>query len=315
MIYNKDPLVSVVIPTFSTKRFDMTMGCIDSIFNNTYKNYEIILTIDGNEKLKQKMEDKFKCVEKVRIIGNKKDEGPSMARNHCVKIANGDIIAFIDDDAIAPTDWLSHIVRDFSDNQDIMVIGGKLLPIYNSIYGKLPEELLWIVGCTYKGHAENKQIVRNVISANMAAKRDIFNEVIFESMHNNKNRLFIPIKQLEDTLFCINVNNKMVNTILYDPDVIVYHNVPKERLKLSYIIKRTFSEGILKAQLKNNNKADVLSHEQNYLCVLLNSIAKNLCALRIRDSLLLWITITSVATGYMTEMISITIEKIKSNKI
>ncbi len=324
---SKDPLVSVVIPTFSTKRFDMTIDCINSIFNNTYKNYEIILTVDGNEKLKQKMEDKFKGVTKVRIIGEKNDNGPSIVRNRCVEIANGDIIAFIDDDAVAPTNWLSCIVKNFSDYQDVTIVGGKLLPIYNGVSGKLPEELLWIVGCTYKGHTDNKQIVRNVISANMAVKRDVFGEVSFGSVHDNKRRFFTPIKQLEDTLFCVNVNNKRNGTILYDPDIIVGHNVSVERLGIRYIIKRSFSEGILKAQLKNENdrcnknktngncanKNDIgiLSHEQNYLGILFNSIIKNLYTFKIRDCLLLCVVVTSAATGYMSEMIPYTIGKIE----
>lgn len=315
MYKNKDPLVSVIIVAFSIKRFDMTVDCIYSILNNTYKNFEIILTIDGNDQLKHKMEDRFKSIDKIRIIGDKKDEGPSIARNRCVEIANGDIVAFIDDDAFASTDWLTRIVQNFCDNKNVVIVGGKLLPIYSddinndckSVYGKLPEELLWIIGCTYKGHAETKQHVRNVISANMAAKRYIFDDVSFESICNNKSRFFAPIKQLEDTLFCVNVYNNKSGTILYDPDTIVYHNVPAERLRLSYIIKRSFSEGILKAQLgyigKNRNEDKVLSHEKNYLYMLLVSIVKNILIFKIKDSLLLSITIMSTMVGYISGVV------------
>ena len=300
------PLVSIIICAFSSKRFDMTVDCINSIFNNTYKNYEIILVIDGNERLKQKIEDRFKDVDEIIVIGNKKDSGPSIARNHGIEIANGNIIAFIDDDAVAPNDWLERIAKNFSDNQDIIVIGGRLLPIYNNNNNKykLPEELLWIVGCTYNGHPENKQFMRNVISANMAVKKDIFKEINFETMHNKKNRFFTPIKQLEDTLFCVRINNRVHNAVLYDPDIIVHHNVPIERLRIEYILKRTFSEGMLKAKLGHiDDKNAVLSYEQSYLNILLISIIKNSYRLRIRNSLLLSIVIISVAMGYISETI------------
>lgn len=183
---------------------------------------------------------------------------------------------------------------------------------------KLPEEILWLVGCTYKGHAENRQFVRNVISANMAVRKNIFNEIDFEYMPISKKRLFAPIKQLEDTLFCIRVNNRKVDTVLYDPDIVIYHNVPAERLKLSYIIKRSFSEGILKAQLgyaankdnnnentiRNNDGNKVLHYEQNYLYSLLTSIIKNFFLFKIRDNILLSITIISVVAGYVSEVVT-----------
>jgi glycosyltransferase involved in cell wall biosynthesis len=311
----KNALVSVIICAFSTKRFDMTVDCIYSIFESTYTNYEIILVIDGNEQLKYSLSDRFKDIDKVTVIGNKKDGGPSMARNHGIEIANGDILAFIDDDAYVTTEWLERIAKDFSERSDIAVVGGKLLPIYNySCNKKLPEELLWIVGCTYKGHTECRQFVRNVISANMAARRSIFGHINFKFMHTGKNRLFVPIKQLEDTLFCIMVNKRKVDTILYDPDIIVYHNVPTERLKLSYIIKRSFSEGILKAQLeyidhKDGGKDKVLYYEQNYLNKLLISIMRNFYTFKIRDNLLLSITIICVLLGYMSETILLFIEE------
>ena len=297
-----NPLISIIICAFSPKRFDMTVGCINSIFDNTYKNYEIILIIDGNERLKHKIEDRFKDIDKISVIGNEKDDGPSVARNHGIEIANGDIIAFIDDDGVAPNDWLERISKNFSDNPDIIVIGGKLLPIYNNKY-RLPEELLWIVGCTYKGHPENKQFMRNVISANMAAKKDIFKEIKFETMFKNKNRFLAPIKQLEDTLFCVRINNIINNAVLYDPDIIVYHNVPIERLRIGYILKRTLSEGILKAKLGYIANKKVVSYEQNYLFILFKSIIKNSYRLRIRNSLLLSISIISVVTGYLSETI------------
>jgi GT2 family glycosyltransferase len=305
---NEDPIsISVVICTLSSKRFDMTMNCIHSIFDNTYKNYEIIIVIDGNYELKKKIEYKFKDIGKVRIIGNDRDEGPSMARNHGVEIAKGDIVAFIDDDAFASSDWLRYISQNFSNYPDVIVVGGKLLPIYED-ENKLPDELLWIVGCTYKGHAENKQFVRNVISANMAVRKNIFKEINFESIFGRKNTVFTgPVKQLEDTLFCTRVNNIKSLAVLYDPDMIVYHNVPKDRLRFGYIVKRSFSEGVLKAKLElvnseyvanNIKKNETLSEEHKYLNVILTSMIKNFCTLKVMDGMLLLATVLSVSTGY-----------------
>ena len=303
MIIDKNPLISVVICAFSSKRFDMTIDCIHSIFNNTYKNYEILLVVDGNHELKQKMDDKFKDNKNVIVSGNGKNEGPSIARNKGIYDAKGDIIAFIDDDAFAEPDWLERIAKDFSEYPEILVVGGKLLPDYESGVKKLPEEILWIVGGTYKGHPENRQTVRNVFTGNMAVKRDVFNDIMFEVPYNHGKKGFLsPIKQLEDTVFCIRVNDKKQNSVLYDPEIVAYHYVPKERLSLKYIFDRTFSEGILKAKIgkidvKDNDK--VLSYEHGYLIMVLVSIIKNFCTLKIRNAFLLSLTVSCVALGYI----------------
>lgn len=314
----EEPLISAVICAYSLKRFDKTVNCIETLLNNNYKNLEIIVVIDGHEELKQKIKSRFKDIYKVVIMGNDIDEGPSIARNRGVEHSRGCIIAFIDDDAYVPVDWLERIAKTFHDHPDIISVGGKLLPVYENGVYKLPEELLWIVGCTYKGHPENKQFVRNVISANMAVKKDVFKEInfgtIYDKSNEKKNRLFTPIKELEDTLFCIKINNKKSDAVLYDPEIIAYHNVPEDRLNLNYIVKRTFSEGMLKAKLNNlkiGNNSKVLSYEQNYLSILLISIIKKFCTLRIRDGMLLSLTIFLVMSGYIYEYILSGVDKIQ----
>lgn len=294
MIDSKNPLMSVVICTFSLKRFDTVVDCIRSIYNNTYKNYEIILVIDGNRELRQKIGSKFKYVDNMTIVENMKNEGPSASRNLGISCAKGDIIAFIDDDAIAPTNWLEAILKNFLDFPGIDVCGGKLIPIYEKGSRKLPEELLWIVGCTYRGHPEKRQFVRNVISANMAVRRQTFDEILFEKMFDGKNW------KMEDTLFGIRVSMRNKDAILYDPKIIVQHHVSKDRTKLAYIFQRAYSEGSLKADLRImtgksfNNK--IFYHEMKYFMIISTSILTNFMNLRIRNSaILIFVTISTLS--------------------
>lgn len=298
-----NPLVSVVICAFSLKRFDMTIDCIHSIFGNTYENYEIILVIDGNHELKQRMDLEFKDSKNMVIIENEKNEGPSISRNRGVKCARGDIVAFIDDDAFATMYWLENIVKDFLEYPEILTVGGKLLPVYEAGAKTLPEELLWLVGGTYKGHPENKQFIRNVFTGNMAVKRVIFKDINFEIMiDNKKNNLS---HQLEDTLFCVRINNIKSGTVLYDPEIIAYHHVPNDRLKIHSIVRRAFDEGILKAKLeslnRNNgvNRNNDLSSEYSYLNKILISIIKSLLTLKIRNCMLMSLIVLSVSLGYV----------------
>jgi glycosyltransferase involved in cell wall biosynthesis len=296
---NINPFISVVICAYSSKRFDLTMNCINSVLGNGYENYEMILVIDGNHGLCQKIESKVKGINNITVVENSKNEGASFSRNRGIELANGDIIAFIDDDGYANSDWMKRIAKDFYDYPYISVVGGKLLPSYENGSEKLPEELLWMVGGTYKGHVENRKIVRNVFTGNMAVKKDVFKDVNFEIIYGKKNNLS---HQLEDTLFCVKLNNKRPNSVLYDPEIVAYHHVPRERLKLKYLFKRAFSEGILKAKLEyiyyKNNDNKVMHIEQNYLKVVLYSILKNFYRFKFKDCLLLSFTVLNVFVGY-----------------
>lgn len=298
---DKNPFISVVICAFSLNRFDMTAECIDSVINDTYKNSEIILVIDGNDKLKQKLESKLEKMDNITIIGNEKNEGASTSRNLGVRHAKGEIIAFIDDDGYASPGWLECIAKDFHNYPEVNVVGGKLIPIYEDKSRKLPEEILWIVGGTYKGHPENMQTVRNVFTGNMAVRKSVFKDIKFEIMYGKKETFLYwqLTHQLEDTLFCVRVNNISSNSILYDPDMIAYHHVPKEKLETKYIAKEAFFEGVLKAKLEHINRKDTLSHEHNYLNFILLSIVKNFCTFEIRNGMLLLLTMSSVSIGYV----------------
>lgn len=296
----KNPFISVIICVYSLKRFCETVGCINSILNNNYKNSELIVVIDGNKELKQKIDSEFKRVNNILIVENKKNEGPSLSRNRGIELAKGDIVAFIDDDACASPDWLETIVRNFSEYHDIAACGGKLMPVYEKGARELPEELLWIVGCAYKGHPAEKQFVRNVISANMAVKRVALNEIQFEKMFDGRNW------KMEDTLFGVRLFMRNKNAILYDPGMAVYHNVSIERTTLKYILQRAFSEGTLKYDLgraiRTNFIKKIFQQEQSYLKVLLSSIFRNCFSLQLKDCLLLLLTMLGVVCGYLTRI-------------
>ena len=94
-------LVSVIIPTYN--RFKSLLETIKSIKNQTYKNIEIIVVNDHSSENDYYSHDWSK--ENVKIIqllkGTKEiynHSAPGIVRNHGIKIASGEYIAFCDDD-------------------------------------------------------------------------------------------------------------------------------------------------------------------------------------------------------------------------
>lgn len=91
--------LSIIVPVYQVK--DYLKECIDSIFNQTYNDWELIMIDDGSTDGSAEKCDGYAC-EKVKII-HQQNEGLSEARNRGLEIATGAYIGFIDsDDYILP---------------------------------------------------------------------------------------------------------------------------------------------------------------------------------------------------------------------
>ncbi len=292
---NKNKFVSIVIAAYKTERYPYILKAIDSISKQTYKDFETIIVIDGNDELYSILSTKLKIKEqiKLRILKNVIRGGPSAARNIGVHESRGEIIAIIDDDVFVSPDWIDKIIKNFEDD-DVLMVGGKILPEYENGSSILPEEILWTVGCTYKGHPVKRQSVRNIISANMAFRKKLFDVIKFERLSNDRNW------RMSDTLIGIRANEVKSGSVIYDPSSIVYHNVPKKRTTLSYLIERSYIEGYLKSQISIKTKTkNVYGNELNYLNTILLSTVKYISRFDLKYALINSVVLLSVFTGFL----------------
>ena len=94
----KEPLVSVIIPSYN--RFEYLLNAVNSVKNQTYKNYEIIVVNDESSQ-KEYYEN---AIEDINLINIKKKDYPDWGgsrqplRNIGAEIAKGEYLAFLDDD-------------------------------------------------------------------------------------------------------------------------------------------------------------------------------------------------------------------------
>ena len=89
--------VSVIIPFH--KNLEYLFKSIKSVLNQTYKNYEIILIYDNDNKNDLKIiKRKFKKLKKLIIVENKINLGVAKSRNIGLSKSNGKYIAFLDAD-------------------------------------------------------------------------------------------------------------------------------------------------------------------------------------------------------------------------
>lgn len=237
--------ISVVICTYGLERFDDVLEAVNSLNNHDYEDFEILIVIDKNDVLKKKLKNNLSDDIKIIVSDNK---GLSNARNEGIKHSMNEIVAFLDDDAIAKKDWLSTIDDNFK-NEKVVVVGGKIEPCWiNERPVWFPEEVDWIVGCTYKGHPEKKGSIRNVIGCNMAFRRTVFDRVgLFET---NVGRVGKKLLAGEEMEICVRIKKAMPNSlIIYDPKMEVYHKVHPYRQTINYVRKRAYNEGLSKARI------------------------------------------------------------------
>lgn len=92
-------LVSIIIPYFKKK--DYILDAINSILNQTYQNFEIIIVYDDIDKSELSLIYKIQKVDnRIKVLINKKNLGAGLSRNYAIKNSNGKYIAFLDADDI-----------------------------------------------------------------------------------------------------------------------------------------------------------------------------------------------------------------------
>jgi len=255
--------VSVIICTYSLERLNDTVDAVDSILKQTYTDLEVIISVDHNEKLLQVLKERFP--EEVLFAFNNNVKGLSDTRNAGVKKATGDIIAFIDDDAKADKRWAEVLVSNYTD-PDVLSVGGKLVPLWEKNRPSwFPEELDWVVGCTYKGHPQEKKEVRNLIGCNMSFRREVFARIgNFKPTIGRLGKIPLAGEEME---YCVRLQAMFTRgKVLFDPEAVVYHKVDKQRESLKYILKRSYGEGVSKSIInKSTDKVKILSTENTYL--------------------------------------------------
>lgn len=125
-------LLSVVVPMYRVEKY--LHNCIDSILNQTYRNFELILVNDGSPDKCGEIAEEY-CVRDSRIkVIHKQNGGLSSARNSGIDIASGKYILFIDSDDGITDNFLSDLYEaSVLNNCDAVICGFKLVPNNNQI--------------------------------------------------------------------------------------------------------------------------------------------------------------------------------------
>jgi glycosyltransferase involved in cell wall biosynthesis/GT2 family glycosyltransferase len=255
--------VSVVICAYTAARLPALEEGIASLLSQTAAPGEIVLVIDHATGLLAECEERWG--ESVRVIPNRYDQGLCGARNTGVEDSLGDVVAFLDDDAVPAPDWVERLASAYSD-RSILGVGGAVKPRWlEGRPGWFPPEFDWVVGCTHSGMPRAREPVRNLVGANMSFRREVFKEV--GGFRDQLGRVGGNAAGAEETDLCIRAGQRWPSgTVLFDPAVKVEHLVPGSRGSWSYFRTRCLGEGRSKAVLSGLVGADSgLEAERTYV--------------------------------------------------
>ncbi|MFI9613988.1 glycosyltransferase family 2 protein [Streptomyces sp. NPDC052023] len=246
-----DPDISVVICAYTEDRWEDILAAVASVRAQSRPALETLLVVDHNEALLDRLTREYEeCGEGavVRVLANAGPRGLSAGRNTGIAAAHGDVIAFLDDDAVAERDWLRHFAASYADPR-VMAVGGRTEPVWAS--GRrpdwFPKEFDWVVGCTYRGLPRGLVRVRNVLGGNASFRRTAFDAAGGFATGIGRDGDRRPLG-CEETELCIRLTRALPEAVLLiDDRAVIHHRVPPGRERFGYFRTRAYAEGLSKA--------------------------------------------------------------------
>jgi len=210
--------VSVVIPSY--KRAEHLLRCIKALFNQNVPPYEIIVVLreDDTQSIRA-----CEGIEGIKVF-KVSEPGVLIAMNKGLDVAEGDIIAFTDDDAEPFPDWIEKIIKNFEEDEKVGGVGGRDIIIVDGkeIKGRVKRigKIQWFGRAIDHHHLElegRRKIEVDVLKGvNMAFRRDFIKNYRFDLNMNNISSVSFEF----DICFYI---KKKGGKIVYDPELKVKH--------------------------------------------------------------------------------------------
>ncbi|GHF40695.1 glycosyl transferase family 2 [Streptomyces mashuensis] len=269
------PGVSVVVCVYTEDRWDDILAAVASVRDQSYPALETLLVVDHNPALLRRLAKAYGDdgaggagggAQPVRVLANAGPRGLSAARNTGVAASCGEVVAFLDDDAVAERDWLLHFAEAYADPR-VMAVGGRTQPVWASRRRPawFPEEFDWVVGCTYRGLPPGRVRVRNVLGGNASFRRSALEAVGGFASGIGRDGRRLPLGG-EETELCIRLTKALPDAVLLiDDRSVIHHRVPPGREQFRYFRTRAYAEGVSKALVAHSVGARAgLESERRY---------------------------------------------------
>jgi len=241
--------VTVVICAYTLDRWELTKAAVESSCTQSHPPRSVVLCIDNNPELLARAEREWNGAADPAVVvvpnetvkhlagrdvhaiahGELRRFGAGTARNTGLRHVNTEVVAFLDDDADAEFDWLARLAAAYTPG--VVAVGGSPQPRFATPRPRwFPYCLDWIFGCIYYGMPTKLKPYTRLIGANMSARTEELRSIGGFSGSD-----------FDDLDICTRLEDKFGSgTIVFEPNAIVYHHVSADRLRLSYLLRRSY---------------------------------------------------------------------------
>lgn len=253
--------ISVIVPIYNVEKY--LHKCVESILNQTFKNFEIILVNDGATDNCPKIADEFaeKYPDIITTV-HKKNGGLGDARNYGINYTKGKYLLFIDSDDYIAEDMLEMLYNNVKKyGSDIVISGFQSVSESGNIISVIKENLS-------EDEVMNLKDNKNLMMINPAAWNKLYNRELFIQHPDIRYPSRDWYEDIRTTLKLFNVaeNITYVNKPLYNylwREGSITNNKSCERnIEIIYAL-----EDILD-YFKKNNMYDTYKEELEFLTIL-----------------------------------------------
>ncbi|MGM0590530.1 MAG: glucosyl-dolichyl phosphate glucuronosyltransferase [Halobacteriota archaeon] len=296
--------VSVVICTYSMERYESFSETVESALAQTYEPLEVVIVVDGNDDVFERVRADFGDEDGVLIHLNDENRGISYSRTKGAKLATGEVVAMIDDDATAEPDWVEQLVTTYEET-DAVAVGGTVVPDWVARKPDFfPEEFYWLVGCDERGFGEHGEELRNTYGSNISFRRDVFLDVGGYDEHTGrKGDRHI---QAHEAPVCIRIRKETGKGVIYNKKAVVNHKLFAYRTELRWLVFRSFWQGYSKhvmdlllpeaAADKNEYLKDLMLV---YVPDRLGDLVRNPSLAKVQQLVMIFVFTAAVGLGYL----------------
>ena len=244
-----DVKISAIVCTYN--RASYLRKALSSLVNQNFpvEEYEIIVVDNGSQDGTRQVVAEFAQRSSIRYI-YESVLGLSQARNTGWKNAQGERIAYLDDDAIADQGWLAKIVEVFETVKPRPgCLGGKVYPIWEAPRPRWLSNPMasWLAILDYSDTPVTLDDPRHLVGANIAYPRHLLETMggFQVSLGRKGNNLLSN----EESLLQYQLV-KAGYACIYHPEIIVGHHIQASRLNQAWFTRRLYWQGVSNAILQ-----------------------------------------------------------------
>ncbi|WP_372746895.1 glycosyltransferase family 2 protein [Lutibacter sp.] len=110
------PLISVITPNFNSGKF--ILRTIESVQNQTYKNWEWLIIDDCSTDNSVEIIEKFTAIDsRIQLIKLEQNSGPAICRNTGIEMAKGSFMTFIDSDDLWKPNFIEISIKQEQESE------------------------------------------------------------------------------------------------------------------------------------------------------------------------------------------------------